>query len=131
MRNDEAPFAFGPWETPFENARVELRRVEYRNGGALEFDVHDLDADADYRVSFAEISAFRVLDEHGLQELWEKTSELGERPGASSFKVRNHAWTRESPITFLASEGWSYIVATDFDCIEIVSVIAPCITQAA
>ncbi len=120
------------WRTPFENARVELERVEYLylQGGALRFWVRDYDASSLYLVFFEVVSAFRVLDEHGLLELWEKTSELGGRPAARTFKVRNHAWTKESPITFLASDGWSYIMATDFDCIEIVSVTPPEITPA-
>lgn len=128
MPNDRT-FSFDVWRTPFESAHTELKRVEYLQGGVLRFWIRDAGTTTDYLVSFEAASAFRVLDEHGLQELWEKTSEFGGRPGASTFRVRNHSWTKESPITFLASEGWSYVVATDFDCIEIVSAEAPLITR--
>lgn len=128
MQND-GTVTFDVWRTPFQNAHLELERVEYLQGGGLRFWVRDVVTSAGYLVSFKAVSAFRVLDEHGLQELWEKTSELGGRPAASTFKVRNHAWTKESPITFVASDGWSYILATDFDCIEIVSVDAPSIVE--
>ncbi|WP_137930241.1 hypothetical protein [Mesorhizobium comanense] len=99
---DEA-FAFQPWETPFENSDIELIDVDYSEGGALIFRVRVQDSGSIYRICFEHVSAFRVLDEHGLLELWEKTKEHGGRPARTTFKVRNHLWTKECPISFAAS----------------------------
>lgn len=81
-------------------------------------------------MSFDTVSAFRVLDEHGLTQLWEKTAELGGRPGQTTFKVRNHLWTEESLISFLgAQDGWSFVIASDWDCVEIVALTPPTILE--
>ncbi len=119
-------FAFGPWVTPFSDLSVWLGDISYEGrSGALVFGVHVVGCPA-YRVAFEHVSAFRVLDEHGLLEIWQHP-----RPNRTAFRVRNHLWTRESPVTFLASDGWSYVVATDDACIEIVSASAPSIVPAA
>lgn len=126
--NDDA-FAFLPWQTPFENSRIELTGVEYTQDATLTFRVYVRETRSTYRISFEQVSAFRVLDEHGLLEIWDKTKEMGGRPGSATFRVRNHLWTKESPLSFLASEGWSYLTATDDDCIEVVSGTEPTIVQ--
>lgn len=125
---DEA-FAFGFWQTPFENSDIELLHVEYMQGGKLTIRIRAENPQASYRVAFERIAAFRVLDEHGLLQLWEKTTELGTRPALRTFMARNHLWTKESPITFLMSEGWSYFIVSHFECVEIVSSVAPSITE--
>jgi hypothetical protein len=81
-----------------------------------------------YRLSFDTVSAYRVLDEHGLMQFWQKTEELGGRPGQTTFRVRNHLWSEESPLSFLGTQdGWSFVIATDDDCIEIVARTPPAI----
>jgi hypothetical protein len=77
---------------------------------------------------FQQVSAFRVLDEHGLMEFWGETTRQGGMPAQSTFRVRNHGWTKESMLSFLPTDGWSYVVATDFDCVEIVSANPPLVT---
>lgn len=121
--------AFGRWETPFENARIELMAVAYGEDQSLAFDIRVPDSGATYRVRFEKVSAFRVLDESGLTEIWDRTGTGGGRPGSATFRVRNHRWTRESPLVFLASDGWSHVVASDDDCIEIVAGTEPEITR--
>jgi hypothetical protein len=122
-------FEFGRWETPFENAGVWIESVVYDPPSlAVRVSVHQtewhvsesaLSPERTYRVGFSRISAFRVLDEHGLLELWGNTQDEG-RPGSCTFQVRNHMWTHESPLSFLMSDGWSYVIATDAECVEIV-----------
>lgn len=117
----DGSLAFAAWDTPFSDLVVWLGDVGYEaREGALGFRVEVPAGGSVYRVAFDNVSAFRVLDEHGLLELWQ-----GQRPARTAFRVRNHAWTRESPVTFLGSDGWSFVVATDDTCIEIVSASEP------
>jgi hypothetical protein len=123
-------FEFGRWETPFENAGVWIENVVYDPPSlAVRLSVYQtewhvsesaLSPEPTYRVSFPRIRAFRVLDEGGLLELWANTPDEG-RPGACTFQVRNHMWTHESPVSFASSDGWSYVIATDAECVEVVS----------
>ncbi|WP_154674637.1 hypothetical protein [Mesorhizobium erdmanii] len=124
----DGAFAFQPWKTPFENSDIELVDVAYSEGRALIFRVRAHESGSIYRVCFEHVSAFRVLDEHGLLELWEKTRESGGRPARTTFQVRNHLWTKESTISFVTSDGWSYVVASHFDCVEVVTANLPSIT---
>ena len=93
---------------------------------ALQAKVFDSKTEQLYEISFETANGVRFLDEHGLTELWGasnyKPKELG-----SCFRVRNHMWHRESPITFLfGMEGeWSYVIATMDECLEIVSAAEP------
>ena len=90
-------------------------RVFWREGQAI------------YAVKFARIAAFRALDEGGLLELWEETHAQGGCPTSATFKVRNHKWSKESPLAFAMSpEGlWSYVIATGNDCVEVVAFEPP------
>lgn len=141
----EEAIEFAPWPTPFENDRLELVSMSYRGLGTIvelhpentrlavpptrEESAPELDAvflSLDqlklFRVSVPQSGAFRVLDEHGLTELWAASSEQGGRPANATFRVRHHGWSRESVLSFVtfASDGYSYIVATDWACLEIV-----------
>jgi hypothetical protein len=137
------PIEFAEWRTSIENDDLHLLDVVYKDGGgAFEFftlgfgvDIppnrtmsKDLvarffsaDQKAIYRISCSPI-AYRVLDEHGLVELWSAAAEQGGRPGQATFKVRNHGWTRESVLSFFngAQDGYSYVIATGWDCLELV-----------
>lgn len=126
-------FEFGEWTTPFTDAAVEILEIAYapheQDGSELVARVYARDADTIYRLVFPTIAAMRLLDEGGLLELWQKTTELGGRPGPTTFRVRNHAWTHESVVSFLESDGWSFVIASDDECLEVVSVTAPTITE--
>lgn len=126
-------FEFGEWTTPFTDAAVEILEVAYaprdRDGNELVARIHALESGATYRLAFPTVAAVRLLDEGGLLEFWQKTAELGGRPGRTTFRVRNHAWTRESMVSFLASDGWSFVIASDDECLEVVSVAVPTITE--
>ena len=121
--------SFARWQTPFENAEVELMDVAYGEDRSLAFGIRVAGSGTRYRVRFADVDAFRVLDESGLTELWDATAKAGGRPGGATFRVRNHGWTTESPLVFLSSDGWSHIVATGDDCIEIAARTEPEITR--
>jgi hypothetical protein len=144
-------FKFGEWVTPFTDARIEILEVvhspirpwpagdapHYRTNSLLrEHDDNDLvariyayDAKAIYRVKFASISAMRLLDEGGLAELWEETEAFGGRPGQTTFRVRNHAWTSESVLSFIETGGWSFVIASANECLEVVSSVAAIIVK--
>ncbi len=122
---------FGEWVTPFTDVAVDILEVAYghgQEGGELVVRVRVPDANKVYRLVFPTIAAVRLLDESGLLEFWQKTSDLGGRPGRTTFRVRNHAWTRESPLSFQPTDGWSFVIASDNECLEVVSVAAPAIT---
>ena len=125
-------FEFGEWVTPFTDAAVDILEVKYgghgQGGSELVVRLHARDENATYRLVFPTIAAVRLLDESGLLEFWQKTSDLGGRPGRTTFRVRNHAWTRESPLSFQPTDGWSFVIASDNECLEVVSVAAPAIT---
>jgi hypothetical protein len=125
-------FEFGEWTTPFTDAAVEILEVVYaalgQDGSELVARIRARDANTTYRVAFRTIAAVRLLDEGGLLEFWQKTADLGGRPGRTTFRVRNHAWTRESVLSFLVSDGWSFVIASDTECLEVVSVSVPTIT---
>lgn len=131
-------FEFGAWATPFSDATVEILEVAYapRRGGRAPQDadlvarVHDRDADRVYRLVFPSIAAMRLVDEGGLLELWRMTATLGGRPGRTTFRVRNHAWTDESVLAFVGTDGWSFVIATEDMCLEVVTATAPTITAA-
>ena len=126
-------FEFGDWVTPFTDAEVDILDLAYaatgQSGSALVVRVQLRGGERIYRLVFQTITALRLLDEGGLIAVWQKTAELGGRPGRTTFRVRNHAWTQESVIPFLASDGWAYVIATDDDCLEVVSPSAPTITS--
>ena len=85
-----------------------------------------------YRVTFpSKRLAFRALDEGGLPEFWGETKARGGRPGLTTFRVRNHAWSHESFASFFHdnAEGWSYVIATSDLCVEVVAWNPPEITR--
>jgi len=117
----EGGIEFSPWKTPFESHLIEIERLEYDFKRGLRICVYDVDTDIEYVVYFTIPSAFRLLDEHGLCEIWDARAAHCVVLPQNTFKVRNHLWTRESPISFLESEGWSFVLATQSDCVEVVS----------
>jgi len=144
FRFGNGAFEFSQWQTPFENSRIAVLEVayhsdislpnQYQSGhqhqsffkssweAKLEIRLYAYDGNCIYRVSFDAVSAFRVLDEHGLTQLWERTAELGGHPGQTTFKVRNHLWAEESLISFPgAQDGWLFVIASDWDCVKIVA----------
>jgi hypothetical protein len=126
---------FGEWTTPFADATVDILDVcavpSEQGHRELSARVHVCDAKTTYRLVFPAIAAFRLLDESGLLELWQKTAELGGRPGQTTFRVRNHGWSRESILSFQASDGWSFVIATADECLEVVARSHPSITAEA
>lgn len=146
-------FEFGEWRTPFENAAIEILEVAYapvrswpdddkpsyrdhsllRSPGDndLVLRMYLYDVNKTYRVVFEHVSAFRLLDEGGLPQFWKKTDELGGRPARTTFRVRNHLWSGESEISFFmgTKEGWSFVIASHNECVEILSEKEPVISE--
>ena len=70
-----------------------------------------------FEVVYESVNGFRILDEHGLTEIWNDSP-----PKANTFKVKNHGWHKESPLTFFMGNDneWSHLIATDEECLEVV-----------
>lgn len=142
---------FADWNTPFRYGNLHIISVEYGTGPheivyrlpdriyrlnsdqpedapALKAKVLDTESNLLYEVAFPSVLGFRVLDEHGLLELWGTDTYEPKKLGGT-FLVRNHMWHKESPVTFTCGmDGeWSYMIATDDDCLEIVSSAEPVI----
>ena len=142
---------FSPWNTPFREGDLHIVSVEYGTGPysvtyhdpkrtyslnegrpadtpALIARILDTKSETLYALSFKTITGYRVLDEHGLTEIWGEESYNFKQLGGT-FMVRGHSWHTESPITFLfGMKGeWSYLVATMDECLEVVSASEPII----
>lgn len=86
--------------------------------------VFSVKLEAVYQIHFYDVGAFRVLDEHGLQEMIEA---LRENDSFPTFRARHHGWSLESPLSFHmgTEEGWSYVIMTGWDCVEVLSQSEP------
>ena len=140
---------FDAWETPFVDGDLAIMEVRYGNGGLDEkyikekigFRVpekysvgyEDLvvrlfhkEEMAVYSLMFKDVAGFRVLDENGLLQLWDEMNKQSSRFAKSTFRVRNHLWMTESPLAFLgAKDSWSFVIATDTTCVEVICLEAP------
>jgi hypothetical protein len=116
---------FAPWPTAIAEVRVELRDLTYDAfKGELIASFDEIEGPGKFRALFADVGAFRVLDEHGLLELWDPAIR---RPAFTTFRVRNHLWSKESEISFLyfTKDRWSYMIATVGDCLEVLTQTEP------
>ena len=69
-----------------------------------------------YKLVFSGVGAYRLLGEHGLPEIFE----IG-GVEVNTFKVRGNGWSKESPSSFYmhTHDGWSYMLATGDECVEV------------
>jgi len=144
---------FAAWPTGVENDDLALGKLSYDLGGRLvtlpegrsiglpssekpqrqmlEATFVSITKTAVIRFGFSNVIAFRVLDENGLVELW-AASAASPRPTYATFRARGHKWADESFLVFLA-EGdlprFSYFVATDDACLEVVCDDEPTVTD--
>ena len=117
-------FNQGDWwgEIPSRGIRFEVpaRYPEIAQG--LQICLVSVEKRALYQISARDVEAFRMLGEHGLTELWQATADQGSRPAKSTFRVRNHGWSRESFLSFeFALDRYSFMIVTDTECVEIVT----------
>lgn len=140
---------FGPWETDVKNDDLSLVSLTYaaspwvsyeQEGIKLEMPGRPIAAvltleavflsrqkQAAVRFRFENAWAFRVLDECGLLELWHASAKEP-RPAHATFRVRGHAWQAESMLLWVhysAEDRFSYMIATDDACLEVVTVDEP------
>jgi hypothetical protein len=145
---NRASIEFARWETPIENDELHLIDLSYGGGDwstelvaerlfleipaservpltGLNATFLSVPQRALFRVSSAESYTFRVLDEHGLTELWSARNLQGKEAKAT-FRVRNHGWNRESELSFAMQDAdFSFVVSTSWACLEIVSRTSP------
>lgn len=141
---------FEEWKTPFEEGDLSILDLHWENDSffyqtrdrkvvrlernllnkEIELQVHiiDLSTEFVYEINFFKVNGFRLLDEHGLLEIWEARDRKGINLNAT-FKVRNHLWSKESPLTFFHGNSgeWSHLISTENECLEVVCIEAPTI----
>ena len=88
-----------------------------------------LDSEEVYKIQFYDVGGFRILDEHGLQEIIE-TGQNIDWPTFPTFRVRHHGWSNESSLSFCmgTNDGWSYMIMTGWDCVEVLTSSEPKVT---
>jgi hypothetical protein len=138
---------FEPWDSDISDDDLHVMQVQYLRG-ELQFGIRTgddewttytrpatLDLPSDlrillfnvtresvYTIDFYGVSAFRVLDEHGLLEIWN----AGQRPNRALFRVGGHGWTKESELSFfMPGQSFSWMIATSNDCVEVISYNIP------
>jgi hypothetical protein len=138
---------FAPWPTDVENDYLTLVGLRYGGHAAINFvkDDHTIELTLDYADSergleatfisrekmagvvfyLNDVSGFRVLDAHGLVDLW-NASKNTPRPAATTFRVKGHLWQTESELLWIMRGcEFSYMVATDWDCLEVITDCEP------
>lgn len=123
------PIEFAAWTTPFANADdVRILQLVYDiqvasldNGHrheCLHVAVQVMGNDDQY-VIHADCHTYRQINEYGLLALW-GASKRTPRPAGTTFRARNHEWGRESFLSFELEtvDGWSYFIASETNCIE-------------
>ena len=135
---------FEHWKTPFENGAVWIvdiswgtkewtleksGGVKYRIPGAEKHDdihliarVFHENSESLFEVVYKLVNGFRLLDEHGLPEILNDS-----RPMSNTFRVKNHGWHKESPLTFFMGNDneWSHLIVTNQECLEVVCQHSP------
>lgn len=89
-----------------------------------------VDTEEVYQIRFYDVGGFRVLDEHGLQEIINSGQGEIDWPTFPTFRVRHHGWSNESPLSFYmgTNDGWSYMIMTGWDCVEVLTSSEPKVT---
>lgn len=75
---------------------------------------------------FDTVAAFRVLDEHGLDDIWASPNRA--KPASATFRVRGHQWQKESFLVWLHGTDknqFSWMIATGWECLEVVTDAEP------
>jgi hypothetical protein len=122
------------WETPVSDANVLMMKLCSQNG---ELDI-TLDRSSvsetqrQIQIGFRKVSAFRCILEKFRIELWNSHS-ANERPGRT-FIIENSPWiaelkTSEPIFSALNKDTRHYVIATDWDVVEILSSHAPAIVK--
>lgn len=86
-----------------------------------------VDTEEVYQIRFYDVGGFRILDEHGLQEIIKSGQDETYWPTFPTFRVRHHGWSSESPLSFDmgTNDGWSYMIMTGWDCVEVLTGTEP------
>jgi len=118
---------FAEWQTIVQDDDLSLVSLNLTNDHTLTATFSSHQQQSEVAFIFSNARAFRVLDEGGLLELWQAFKEKP-RPAQSTFRVRGHQWQSESPLAWIlgADEPYfSYMIATDWDCLEVVAFDPP------
>lgn len=133
----------GKWETPFIEGDLWIVSVDWgyqrfsiglsrgyeymmnahKKDYELSIKVFHVPTESVYEVNFEAAETFRVLDERGLLDIWGAEG----WKGVNTAKVRGHPWSEESFLEFFShsTDGWSFLIATDWTCVEVVTESEP------
>lgn len=150
VENVHPEVQFKAWHTPVEDDDLILGRVKFDAGSPLATFADGTSLSlppeptrfplvatfissnkhAIVTFGFPAVTAYRVVDENGLVELWDANAKHP-RPTASTFRVRGHQWSKESFLAFVDEDpkgAFSYVVATQNLCLEVIAHLDPQIT---
>lgn len=124
LRYGDSP---GRVDFPSEGFSLELPESDSVQIGTLEATFLSREKRGVVVFGFDNVIAFRVLDEHGLVDLW-NASARSPRPARTTFRVKGHKWQEESFLSwFTAGCEFSFMIATGWDCLEVVASTEPVI----
>ena len=133
------------WQTPFQDGNLSIvsldwgykkfslgrpKGYEYETKGhdedyELSVVVFHLETEHIYAIKFPSADTFRILDEGGLLSIW--SAKDWREKAKNTVKIRGHEWSKESPLSFFhnSNDGWSFLIATSMECVEIVTTSEP------
>jgi len=119
------------WETIISHGDLTIQNLHWENkfeAIELKVQIKNIKTDIIYSVICEYISGFRILDEEGLSEVWTHPDYSLEKMG-HTIKIKDNLWSKESPLSFFhaSNDGWSYLITTDNECLEIISEKIPII----
>ncbi|MCI5046885.1 MAG: hypothetical protein MRY59_05245 [Aquisalinus sp.] len=143
-------FQISDWNTPFENDEVHILEIIYSHSEAefqhKDFGVYSFKSSVAqdysfvvrllvpksgevYSINFSYVRGYRMMDEVGFAYLARHTAKREQ--SVATARVRQHPWTEESPGLFdtAIKDGWSYLILSGDECVEIVSPIEPVIQK--
>ncbi len=122
------------WETPVSDANVLMMKLCSHNGDLdITLDPSSVsETQREIQIGFRNVSAFRCILEKFKTELWNGHS-ANERLGRT-FTIENSPWIGEleasEPIfSALNNDTRHYVIATDWDVVEILSSHAPVVVK--
>lgn len=112
-----AAWGGGEWSVSYPNGKSYHLQIPTGTKAILTLTLFHLETESVYELRFPSASAFRVLDEGGLLNIWNEI-----QTNHNCFKVKGHAWSEESSVTFAmgSDDGFSFLITTSDDCVEVV-----------
>ena len=117
---------------PQEGFTLSIPRNPLLEKGCLEATFLSRQKRAIVTFRFDAVAAFRVLDEHGLLNIW--ASPNCAKPAPATFRVKGHQWQKKSFLVWFHGadeDRVSWMIATGWECLEVVTDAEPAVTEEA